>query len=150
MSGHGYCLELDIEDYSTALRLQQASMQPGERQHSGHGDFLEHQPCFTVGRKGGFEHILAGEELLRQQGIAVYETDREETSPIMVRASWYATLLSTSADTGVTFMPTPPAGKCNYFDAEAFRYYGRAQEGYPGVWVGQPRLRQKELLYSTG
>lgn len=77
MSGQGYCLELGTEEYGTILRLQE-SLNMARRKGIIPDTviLLEHQPCFTVGRQGGFEHILAGEELLRQQGIAVYETDR--------------------------------------------------------------------------
>lgn len=38
--------------------------------------FLEHHPCFTVGRRGGFDHILVSRQYLAEQGISVYETDR--------------------------------------------------------------------------
>ncbi|MCX5820524.1 MAG: lipoyl(octanoyl) transferase LipB [Deltaproteobacteria bacterium] len=37
---------------------------------------LEHHPCFTIGRKGGIDHILVTDQFLDQEGIKVYETDR--------------------------------------------------------------------------
>lgn len=37
---------------------------------------LEHPPVLTIGRRGGREHILWGDEKLRQEGIIVREVDR--------------------------------------------------------------------------
>jgi len=37
---------------------------------------LTHPPIYTIGRKGSKEQILAPEEILRHEGIEVFETDR--------------------------------------------------------------------------
>jgi lipoic acid synthetase/lipoyl(octanoyl) transferase len=73
----GCCLELGIEEYGKIFALQKRLNQA--RREGTIPDtviFLEHQPCFTVGRKGGFEHILMGRDYLAQQGIRIYESDR--------------------------------------------------------------------------
>jgi lipoate-protein ligase B len=70
-------LELGTEEYGEIFKLQQ------ELNHARRIGtipdiviFLEHHPCFTVGRRGGFDHILVSSEFLEDQGIRVYETDR--------------------------------------------------------------------------
>jgi len=73
----GYCLELGTEEYGKILTLQQELNQA--RRNGTIPDiviFLEHHPCFTVGRRGGFNHILVSKPFLDEQGIRVYETDR--------------------------------------------------------------------------
>ena len=77
MTRKGYCLELGIEEYGKVFELQKKLNHA--RRNGTLPDtviFLEHHPCFTVGRSGGFEHILVSEQFLKQVGIRVYETDR--------------------------------------------------------------------------
>lgn len=77
MTRKGYCLELGTEEYGEILTLQQELSQA--RRNGIIPDiviFLEHHPCFTIGRRGGFDHILVSRAFLEEQGIRVYETDR--------------------------------------------------------------------------
>jgi len=37
---------------------------------------LEHPPVFTIGRRGGSDHLLVSKEVLSQEGIALFETSR--------------------------------------------------------------------------
>lgn len=37
---------------------------------------VEHPSVFTIGRRGGREHLLVSRELLKEKGILVYEVDR--------------------------------------------------------------------------
>jgi lipoate-protein ligase B len=77
MTSKGYCLELGTEEYGKVFELQKQLNQA--RRNGTIPDtviFLEHHPCFTVGRHGGFDHILVSNQFLEQQGIRVYETDR--------------------------------------------------------------------------
>lgn len=77
MTRKGYCLELGTEEYGKILTLQQELNQA--RRNGTIPDiviFLEHHPCFTVGSRGGFNHILVSKPFLDEQGIRVYETDR--------------------------------------------------------------------------
>ncbi len=63
-------------DYLEAWRLQEAV---ATRVRAG-GDerllFLEHDPVYTVGRRGTTEHLLAGPGELRRAGVSVYRVDR--------------------------------------------------------------------------
>ena len=77
MTRKGYCLELGTEEYGQVFELQK------ELNYACRNGtipdiviFLEHHPCFTVGRHGGFDHILVSNQFLEEQGIRVYETDR--------------------------------------------------------------------------
>lgn len=77
MTRQGYCLQLGTEEYGQVFELQKRINQA--RRKGTIPDvviFLEHHPCFTVGRQGGFDHILVSNEFLEAQGIRVYETDR--------------------------------------------------------------------------
>ncbi|MDO9230793.1 MAG: hypothetical protein Q7U03_14665, partial [Syntrophales bacterium] len=59
MTQKGYCLELGIEEYGKIFQLQKQVNQA--RRNGSLPDtviLLEHHPCFTVGRRGGFDHIL--------------------------------------------------------------------------------------------
>lgn len=77
MTQKGYCLELGIEEYGKIFQLQKQLNQA--RRNGSLPDtviLLEHHPCFTVGRRGGVDHILVSNQFLDQEGIKVYETDR--------------------------------------------------------------------------
>lgn len=77
MNRQGYCLELGTMEYEQAFELQKKLF--NARRQGSIGDtviFVEHPPCFTIGRHGGFDHILASPEFVESQGIRVYETDR--------------------------------------------------------------------------
>ncbi len=77
MTSKGYCLELGTEEYGMVFELQKQLNQA--RRKGTIPDtviLLEHHPCFTVGRHGGFDHILVSNQFLEQEGIRVYETDR--------------------------------------------------------------------------
>ncbi len=72
-----YCLELGIEEYGKVLELQKKlNHARWNRTIPDTILLLEHHPCLTVGRKGGFDHILACDRILEREGIKVYETDR--------------------------------------------------------------------------
>ena len=73
----GFCLELGIEEYGKIFEIQQKLNRA--RRNGAIPDtviLLEHYPCLTIGRKGGFDHILADDRILEREGIKVYETDR--------------------------------------------------------------------------
>jgi lipoate-protein ligase B len=70
-------LELGVEEYGAIFKLQEQLNEA--RRNKIIQDiviFLEHHPCFTIGRKGTTDHILVSEDRLKLEGIKVYETDR--------------------------------------------------------------------------
>jgi lipoate-protein ligase B len=147
MSRKGYCLELGLEEYGETLALQKELNQA--RRNGVIPDtviFLEHQPCFTIGRGGGLDHILVSKAFLEQQGIKVYETDRGGDItyhgpgqlvcyPILDLTGferdvhWYARRME---ETLIRTLKT--------FGIKA----GRKKE-YPGVWVGSAKIAAEGL-----
>jgi len=138
----GYCLELGIEEYGKIFRLQkQLNHAPRNGTIPVIVILLEHHPCFTVGRRGGGDHILVSNQFLDQEGIKVYETDRGGDItyhgpgqlvcyPILdlnrfgCDVHWYARrmeeiLIRTLESFGIT------AGR---------------KEDYPGVWTGAAKI----------
>jgi lipoate-protein ligase B len=78
--GNGLLLDmLDAgqQDYTEIFHLQETL------HHNRHQGLipdvvmlLEHRPCITIGRSGGYHHLLANNVLLDQHGITVHETNR--------------------------------------------------------------------------
>ena len=147
MSGHGYCLELGLEEYDTALRLQH-SLNAARRQGIIPDTviFLEHHPCFTVGRKGGFEHILADDEQLNQQGIAVYETDRGGDVTYHGPGQLICYPIIDLNDYGCDVQAY--ARRLEEVIIRTLKHYGITagrKPGYPGVWVGSAKIAQEGI-----
>lgn len=72
-----YCLEAGLQPYDEMFTLQQKLNQARRKDEIPDVViFLQHHPCYTIGRKGGSNHILVGTDFLKQHGISVYETDR--------------------------------------------------------------------------
>jgi len=73
----GYLLELGTAEYGTMLEIQRA-MNRARRMRVIPDSILllEHEPCITIGRTGGFEHICVSNEIMKELGIQVFETDR--------------------------------------------------------------------------
>ncbi len=70
-------LQLGIQDYATALKLQQKLVDL--RKANEIGDvllLLEHSPVITLGRNAQTANILAPPELLAQRGVEVVECNR--------------------------------------------------------------------------
>jgi lipoate-protein ligase B len=71
-------VELPLTDYIEALNLQRdlvAAKARGEL----HDDLvlsLQHSPVFTIGRRGGREHLKVTEDFLKRSGIPVIEVER--------------------------------------------------------------------------
>src|SRR5919198_5467401 len=62
--------------YLDAWRLQEAI---ATRVREGGPDrllLLEHDPVYTIGRRGTLDHLLVGPDILRAAGAAVYRVDR--------------------------------------------------------------------------
>jgi lipoyl(octanoyl) transferase len=70
-------VQLGRIDYATGLRLQKSLV---ELRHDRKIDnlllLLEHTPVITLGRNAKQQNIIATPELLRQEGVEVFETDR--------------------------------------------------------------------------
>ena len=71
-------LDIPLMEYGEALELQHALV---EARISGAVDrdlilLLEHPPVFTLGRRGGRDHLLVDGSALEAEGIKVFHTER--------------------------------------------------------------------------
>jgi len=77
--GHPCCvIDLDMMDYNEAWKLQSAIV---SARVDGIIDtdiilFLEHPTVFTLGRRGGLDHLLVSEEFLKTSGIPIVHVER--------------------------------------------------------------------------
>jgi len=73
----GILVDLPTSDYVKIFHLQEMIHQ--KRQQEIIPDvvlLLEHSPCITLGRSGGYDNLLADNSVLQQHGITVHETSR--------------------------------------------------------------------------
>ncbi|MBI5118575.1 lipoyl(octanoyl) transferase LipB [Candidatus Poribacteria bacterium] len=71
-------IELPLTDYVEAWNLQRALVAAKARGEL-HDDLvlsLQHSPVFTIGRRGGREHLKVTEDFLKRSGIPVIEVER--------------------------------------------------------------------------
>jgi lipoate-protein ligase B len=73
-----HAVDLDMMDYNEAWKLQSAIV---SARVDGIIDtdiilFLEHPTVFTLGRRGGLEHLLVSEEFLKTSGIPIVHVER--------------------------------------------------------------------------
>ncbi len=71
------CLDLPCMDYGHAWDLQRLLVEARKMKRVPDVVLLlEHPPVFTLGRRGGREHLRVPEERLARQGIALYHVER--------------------------------------------------------------------------
>ncbi|MBS3732544.1 MAG: lipoyl(octanoyl) transferase LipB [Desulfobacterales bacterium] len=72
------CLELPVTDYMQALRLQQklVSARANRELNRDIVLILQHLPVFTLGNRGGAEHLRVSEDFLNARGISLVKTNR--------------------------------------------------------------------------
>lgn len=146
----GYCLQPGIREYNQAYELQQhISLLRQQMLITDTVIFLEHYPCFTIGRHGGFNHILAGNEVLRDEGISIYETDRGGDItyhgpgqlvcyPIIDLKGYGRDVHRYARNIEEVVIRT-----LKKFSIDAGR-----REGYPGVWVGKEKIAAEGITVS--
>lgn len=102
---------------------------------------LEHPPCFTIGRKGGFDHILVTDRFLDQKGIRVYETDRGGDityhGPGQLVCYPIFDLNGFGCDVHLYARRMEETLICTL---EAFGITAGRRDDYPGVWAGAAKI----------
>ncbi|MBF0390044.1 MAG: lipoyl(octanoyl) transferase LipB [Desulfamplus sp.] len=71
-------IDLGLIDYTKAFEMQKelvAKMINGDIEHDVIL-ILEHQPVFTLGKRGGRENLVVSEEFLRSKNIEIIQTER--------------------------------------------------------------------------
>ncbi|MFP4650633.1 MAG: lipoyl(octanoyl) transferase LipB, partial [Desulfobacterales bacterium] len=77
-NGAWACMELPVMNYSRALLMQQhlVSARAERTLQQDVVIFLQHFPVFTLGNRGGGEHLHVSGEFLKERGIEIVETGR--------------------------------------------------------------------------
>ena len=72
------CVDIPLMDYKEALDLQRSLVDAKTSKIMGRDLvlFLEHPPVFTLGRRGGREHLLVQDATLGVRGIEVFHAER--------------------------------------------------------------------------
>jgi lipoate-protein ligase B len=73
-----YAVNLGMIDYNHAWKLQ-SDLVAAKVNRSNNQDiilFLEHPAVFTLGRRGGRDHLLVSESFLKQSGIPIVQVER--------------------------------------------------------------------------
>ncbi len=102
---------------------------------------LEHLPCITLGRSGGYHNLLADRRLLEEHGITVHETSRGGDityhGPGQLVCYPILSLVGEGRDLHAYArkMEGVMIGTLQTFGIEA----GRKPE-FPGVWVGESKI----------
>lgn len=157
-----YLVEYDYIEYRKSLKLQQdiRLIKEEDRDFDNFLLVLQHNPVFTIGKKGSRDDILATEEILQKEGIDVIEVIRggEVTyhGPGQLVGYFLLNLsrLSISVDQFVWDMEEILIQLLQEYGIEGWR-----KEGYPGVWLnyqGRPwkiaavGARASKLITSHG
>jgi len=132
-------------DYLDAWRRQEAV---ATRVRSGGPErllLLEHDPVYTIGRRGTIDHLLVAPEVLRRRGISVYRVDRGGDityhGPGQL-VGYPITRLGEGGDL-VAYVRALELGLC---DALAtYGIVGHSEAGKTGVWVDLPDGRPAKI-----
>jgi len=78
VSNQWLCVDIPLMDYKEALDLQRSLVDAKTSEIMGRDLilFLEHPPVFTLGRRGGREHLLVDDATLGMRGIEVFHAER--------------------------------------------------------------------------
>ena len=72
------CLDISRTEYHKALELQHDLVSARRERILDHDRLIvtDHQPVFTLGKRGGRENLIRSDEFLKQQGVDVIQTTR--------------------------------------------------------------------------
>lgn len=141
MKRNGFLLCPGLREYSEMLDLQRRLNEA--RKRNAIPDtviFLEHYPCITIGAEGSPDSIVAGSRLLKERGIAIYETDRGGSVtyhgpgqilcyPIIDLHHYGCDVITYARNLEEVIIQT----------LQAFGIDAGRKEGFPGVWVDDKR-----------
>jgi lipoyl(octanoyl) transferase len=132
-------------DYLAAWRLQEAV---ATRVRSGGPErllLLEHDPVYTIGRRGTIEHLLVAPEVLRRDGTSVYRVDRGGDITYHGPGQLVGYPITRLAEGG-DLVGYVRALELGLRDALAtYGIVGRSEAGKTGVWVDLPDGRPAKI-----
>ncbi|MCG3215333.1 MAG: lipoyl(octanoyl) transferase LipB [Candidatus Heimdallarchaeota archaeon] len=141
-----YLVEYDLLEYRKSLELQKEirAIKEGNRDFDDFLLVLQHNPVFTIGKRGTREDILVPEEGLIKEGIDVVEVKRggEVTYHGPGQLVGYILLnltrAKTSVDQFIWKMEEILIMLLKIYEIEGWR-----KEGYPGVWTDYQKRKWK-------
>ncbi len=136
------CLHLSRWDYAEMTRIQ--NLLHRRRQLGQIPNvviFLEHNPCFTIGRSGGLHHLLVNNSILEQHGITVHETTRggDITYHGPGQLVCYP-ILSLEGDKRDLHLYARQMEEVMIRTVRAFGITAGRDPKYPGTWVGDSKI----------
>ncbi|MHA2357426.1 MAG: lipoyl(octanoyl) transferase LipB [Candidatus Heimdallarchaeaceae archaeon] len=141
-----YLVEYDLLEYKKSLELQKTlrGIKEENREFSDFLLVLQHNPVFTIGKRGSREDILVPEEMLKKEGIDVVDVKRggEVTYHGPGQLVGYIHLNLTRANISVDQF----VWKMEEVLIELLKGYGIEgwrKEGYPGVWIDHQARKWK-------
>lgn len=137
-------------DYLGGWRLQEAV---ASRVRAG-GDervlLLEHDPVYTIGRRGTIDHLLAGPGELRRAGASVYRVDRggDITYHGPGQLVGYPVIRLGDAPDLVHYVRAIESALVDVL--ESYDVVARAERGKTGVWVDLPQSGRPAKIAAIG
>jgi len=125
-------------DYLDGWRLQEAV---ATRVRAGADErllLLEHDPVYTIGRRGTTDHLLAGLDELRSAGASAYRVDRggDITYHGPGQLVGYPVVRLGDAPDLVSYVRAIESALIDTL--ASYRVFARAERGKTGVWVALP------------
>src|SRR2546427_5591626 len=131
--------------YVDAWRMQEAV---ATRVRGGGADrllLLEHDPVYTIGRRGTTDHLLVGPEVLRADGASVYRVDRGGDITYHGPGQLVGYPITAFAE-GADLVAYVRAIEDALSDAlESYGVPSRTERGKTGVWVDLPDGRPAKI-----
>ena len=106
---------------------------------------LEHDPVYTIGRRGTTDHLLVGPDLLRAAGASVYRVDRGGDITYHGPGQLVGYPITALADGGdlVAYVRAIEEAVRDALDSYGVR--SRTERGKTGVWVDLPDGRPAKI-----
>lgn len=112
---------------------------------------VEHQPVFTLGRRGQMSDIVVPESVLKENGIEVHRIERgglityHGPGQLVVYPVFNIKAMGIGVSELVHKMEDVMIAALKEFDVEA-----AVREGYPGVWIGMEKIASIGLAVRKG
>ena len=131
--------------YVDAWRMQEAVATRVREGGPDHLLLLEHDPVYTIGRRGTTEHLLVGPDVLRAAGASVYRVDRGGDITYHGPGQLVGYPITAFAE-GADLVAYVRAIEEGIRDAlESYGVASRMERGKTGVWVDLPDGRPAKI-----
>lgn len=139
------CYVLEIENpvgYAEGLELQQRAFNLVKRNEmDGILLLLQHKPVLTIGRNGGHDHLLVSKEILDDEGIELYESNRGGNITYHGLGQLVAyPIIDLSRFNKDTHWYLRQLEEVVIRTLETYEIPARRKEKYTGVWVGDNKI----------